>query len=158
MAVALSINPCRLLEVKTPLLIYNSQWTQQPLKRCKFELFVEREVREPSDRPPTLSPSNNTLCGCGSQIRGELSFGEGHRPFYHLLKTPFGAISHVAQLDAAHPCGAQLLDSVCLPQTNEKWLLLNEKVTKKLVKYDYQILSNNPCLLKVTLGSVLYLY
>lgn len=110
MAIALSINPCWLLEVKTPLLIYYSQWTQRPLKRCKFGLFVEREVHEPGDRPPTLSPSNNTLHGCGSQIRGELSFCEGHRPFYHLLKTPFGAIPHVTQLEAAHPFSVVVLD------------------------------------------------
>lgn len=77
MAVALSINPCWLLEVKTPPLIYNSQWTQRPLKRCKFGLFVEREVHEPGDGPPTLSASNNTLHGRGSQIRGGGAFNWG---------------------------------------------------------------------------------
>lgn len=34
--------------------------------------------------------------GAGGVGGGGLSFGEGHRPFYHLLKTPFGAISHAA--------------------------------------------------------------
>ncbi len=45
-----------------------------------------------------------------------------------------------------------------LSQANERWLLLNEKVAKKHMKCDYQILSNYPCMLKATLGSVLYLY
>lgn len=34
---ALCTNPCWVLEVKTPLLIYSSQWTELPLKRCKFD-------------------------------------------------------------------------------------------------------------------------
>ena len=90
MAVALSINPCWLLEVKTPLLIYNSQWTQRPLKRCKFGLFVEREVHEPGDGPPTLSASNNTLHGRGSQIRrgGAFNWGKVTDLFITSLRHP----------------------------------------------------------------------
>lgn len=90
MAVALSINPCWLLEVKTLLLIYNSQWTQRPLKRCKFGLFVEREVHEPGDGPPTLSASNNTLHGRGSQIRrgGAFNWGKVTDLFITSLRHP----------------------------------------------------------------------
>lgn len=34
--------------------------------------------------------------------------GGGQRPFYHLLKMPFGAVSGVARLDAAHVFGGCL--------------------------------------------------
>lgn len=54
---------------------------------------------------PLFLPQTTLSHGCGSQIREELSFGEGHRPFYHLLKTPFGDIPHVAQLGATHLFG-----------------------------------------------------
>ena len=70
-----------------------------------------------TDHP--LSPPHTTLSvAVAHKSGGSFHLGEGHRPFYHLLKTPFGAISHVAQLDAAHPhhfIGHQCL----LPQANE---------------------------------------
>lgn len=105
-------------------------------------------MHEPSDRPPTLSPSNNTLRGRGSQISGELSFGEGHRPFYHLLKTPFGAISHVAQLDAAHPFWRTVIGPLCCHETGRRGfrhVTTYEMCSSNSVKQPLCILKVTPC-------------
>lgn len=80
----------------------------------------------------SMAVAHKSVCVC---MWGGLSFGEGHGPFYHLLKTPFGAISHVAQLDAAHP----LLDvNVCRLEAGEKRLRLNEKKCQR-----YEMRSSN---------------
>lgn len=82
-------------------LIYCSQWTRRPLKRCKFAVFVKRKVREPGGGPPTpLSLRQHSprlwLTNQSREAVGGLGWvhlGGGRRPFYHLLKTAIGAKS-----------------------------------------------------------------
>lgn len=95
----LALTPAWFLEVKhnhlTPSparLIYCSQWTRRPLKRCKFAVW--RRTTHPSLPPTTLSTpvAHKSVEGGGGGV-GVGSFGEGRRPFYHLLKTAIGAKS-----------------------------------------------------------------
>lgn len=125
-AIALSINPSWRPKVKTSPLIYNSQWTQRPLKRCKSGLFVKRKVHEPSGGPPTLTPSNNTLHGYGSQIKQELSFGEKVTNLFITSLRPLFVPSLMLHNSILHiPSVCHLNINICIlrPKCKEKTFL-----------------------------------
>lgn len=107
-----------------------------------------------TDHPLSL-PQTTLSMAVAHKSGGSFHLGEGHRPFYHLLKTPFGAISHVAQLDTAHPfCCVSIGYQGSLTQTSEKWPLV--KWTHEMLLSN--VLSEYPCVFGVTLSSVLFLH
>lgn len=101
-------------------LIYCSQWTRRPLKRCKFAVFVKRKVREPGGGPPTpLSLRQHSprlwLTNQSREAVGGVGVGSFGGRSATFLSPPqdsrWGQISDTARLDAAHPFPA----CVCLP-------------------------------------------
>lgn len=67
-----------------------------------------------ADHPPSCVQTTLSVVMAHKSGSGLSNVG-GQRPFYHLLKMPFGAISGVAQLDDAHVFGV-CLQCVSVPR------------------------------------------